>query len=99
MTTATNDTVVVDARGLVVGLRLVRAGAAASRPPRRAPVHRHDLPGVRNAARKGPLMFLLFITRSNGFVHVVSFPSLFDRVLEMISLAREPVVLRTADYD
>jgi len=44
-------------------------------------------------------MFLLFITHSNGFVHVVSFPSLYDRVLEMISLAREPVVLRTADYD
>jgi len=44
-------------------------------------------------------MFLLFVTHATGYVQVLTYPSLFDRVLEMIRLARDPVVLRTADYD
>lgn len=43
-------------------------------------------------------MFLLFITYpATGYVHVVTCPTRFDRALEMICLARQPVTLRIAD--
>jgi hypothetical protein len=43
-------------------------------------------------------MFFLFITHATGFVQVLTFPTLFDRALHMIGLARQPLVLRVANY-
>jgi hypothetical protein len=41
-------------------------------------------------------MALLYVTYPTGYVHVLSFPTEFERALHMILLAAQPVTLRIA---
>lgn len=44
-------------------------------------------------------MYLLLLTSlTTGCVHVESFASRFDRALEIIRQAKEPVTVQVADY-
>ncbi len=43
-------------------------------------------------------VFAIFVTYPTGYVHVETFPTGFDRALAVIRLARQPVLLRIADY-
>lgn len=43
-------------------------------------------------------VFALFITSRSGYVSVQTYPTAFDRALDMIRLASQPVVLRMKDY-
>ena len=43
-------------------------------------------------------VFALFVTHGSGYVHVETFPTPFDRALAVLTLARQPVTLRIADY-
>lgn len=44
------------------------------------------------------MIFAMYVTYASGYVHVETFPTQFDRALEVIRLASEPVTLRIADY-
>jgi hypothetical protein len=44
------------------------------------------------------LVFALFVRYASGYVSVLTFASAFDRAIEMLTLAREPVTLRVQDY-
>jgi hypothetical protein len=44
-------------------------------------------------------IFCLFIEHAaTGYVSVRTYPTAFDRALEMILLSAQPVILRTAEY-
>ena len=43
-------------------------------------------------------VFALFITYAAGYVHVETFPTAFDRALDVLTLAVAPVILRLVDY-
>ena len=43
-------------------------------------------------------VFCLFVTFRDGYVHVETFATAFDRALAVIQRAGDPVVLRIQDY-
>jgi hypothetical protein len=43
-------------------------------------------------------IYCLTITYATGHVSVRTYPTAFDRALEVIALSSQPVVLRTRDY-
>lgn len=43
-------------------------------------------------------IFCLFITYPTGFVHVLTFPTAFDRALHAIMLSAQPVTMRVQDF-
>ena len=44
-------------------------------------------------------IFALYITfPATGYVHVETFPTAFDRALDVLTLAVAPVILRLVDY-